>query len=54
MADLVADGRLQLGLATGGANAGAFAAFGLDPAHVGQCPKAQAYLREWHEPASSS
>jgi len=30
--DLIADGRLHLGLATGGANAGAFAALGLDPA----------------------
>ncbi len=30
--DLIADGRLELGLATGGANAGAFAALGLDPA----------------------
>lgn len=31
--DLIADGRLHLGLATGGANAGAFAALGLDPAN---------------------
>lgn len=30
--DLLADGRLHLGLATGGANAAAFAAVGLDPA----------------------